>query len=291
MPELFPIETRSWDASYSVAQQDAATEALETGMVLFFPHLTFGLKEHERAFLSPATVRNSKNISHDPATGKVGGTDVAGMKLEELRALLARFAAASQHLLQQIVPSYRSGMLQGRTSLRPVETAGRQTSWRKDDTRLHVDSFPSMPMGGKRILRVFSNINADGKPRVWRIGGPFHEIARKYWPTLRTPSKGGNLLRYALRITKSLRTSYDDYMLQLHDRMKEDQDYQAHGNQRECAFPAGSTWIVYTDQVPHAAMSGIHLLEQTYYVPVSSLRHERSAPLHVLEVLAGRKLA
>jgi hypothetical protein len=291
MPELFPIASRTWDTSYSVAQQDAATEALEAGNVLFFPHLTFGLEEHERAFLSPDTVRNSKNISHDPASGKVGGTDVAGMKLEELRTLLARFAAASQHLLHQIVPSYRSGMRQGRTSLRPVETAGRQTSWRKDDTRLHVDSFPSMPMSGRRILRVFSNINADGKPRVWRIGGPFHEVADRFWQALRTPSNGTNLLRYAFRVTKSFRTPYDDYMLQLHDRMKEDQEYQTHGNQMRFDFPAGSTWIVFTDQVPHAAMSGIHLLEQTYYLPVSSLQEQQTAPLRVLESLARRKLA
>jgi hypothetical protein len=57
------------------------------------------------------------------------------------------------------------------------------------------------------------------------------------------------------------------------------------------SFPAGSTWMVYTDQVPHAALSGIHQLEQTFYVPVSSLRHEASAPLRVLEGLMGRPLA
>ena len=48
-------------------------------------------------------------------------------------------------------------------------------------------------------------------------------------------------------MTKTRRTSYDHYMLQLHDRMKEDPDFQARGEQLTHAFPAGSTWVVYTD--------------------------------------------
>jgi hypothetical protein len=96
---------------------------------------------------------------------------------------------------------------------------------------------------------------------------------------------------YLLRITKSMRSPYDHYMLQLHDRMKGDQEYQTAGDQVTHSFPAGSTWLAYTDQVPHAAMSGIHQLEQTFYVPVSSLRNETTAPLRVLEGLMGRRLA
>jgi hypothetical protein len=80
-------------------------------------------------------------------------------------------------------------------------------------------------------------------------------------------------------------------MLQLHDRMKGDEAYQKGCKQLTHGFPPGSTWICYTDQVPHAAMSGIHQLEQTFYVPVDCLRREKSAPLRVLESLAQRKLA
>ena len=73
--------------------------------------------------------------------------------------------------------------------------------------------------------------------------------------------------------------------------MKADQEYQSAGEQFTHSFPAGSTWMVYTDQVPHAALSGIHQLEQTFYIPVASLRNPASSPLRVLEGLAGRKLA
>ena len=148
-----------------------------------------------------------------------------------------------------------------------------------------------MPTRGKRILRVFSNVNPDGRPRVWRLGESFEAVARRFWPTLRRPSWAEHLLLYVLRVSRTLRTPYDSYMLQLHDRMKEDQDYQTHGQQVTEAFPPGSTWIVYTDQVPHAAMSGIHQLEQTFYVPNHCLRNPQAAPLQVLESLAGGKLA
>jgi hypothetical protein len=172
-----------------------------------------------------------------------------------------------------------------------VEIAGRVTSWRHDDTRLHVDAFPSMPMRGKRILRVFSNINPSGQPRTWKVGGAFADVARRFQPALRRPAWGSLRALHLLRVTKALRSPYDHYMLQLHDRMKADSEYQAQGDHLVQDFPAGSTWMVYTDQVPHAALAGIHQLEQTFYVPVTSLRNEASAPLRVLEGLMGRRLA
>ena len=59
------------------------------------------------------------------------------------------------------------------TSYRPFEVDQRKLSWRRDDTRLHVDAFPSNPIGEKRILRIFRNINPDGQPRHWRVGEDF----------------------------------------------------------------------------------------------------------------------
>ena len=70
-----------------------------------------------------------------------------------------RFSMAASTLVGQALPAYRDRIEMGRTSFRPVEIAGRASSWRKDDTRLHIDSFPATPVHGKRILRVFSNVN------------------------------------------------------------------------------------------------------------------------------------
>ena len=90
--------------------------------------------------------------------------------------------------------------------------------------------------------------------------------------------------------TKSRRTFYDHIMLSLQDRMKRDQRYQAEAEQVKVEFPAGSTWLAFTDQVSHATLRGQYQLEQTFLLDISRLHDQSTAPLHVLEKLAGRKL-
>jgi hypothetical protein len=288
---IFAIDLARWTDPVSRDVQDAAIGALESGRVLFLPKLRFEISAVEREFLTPAIVGKSKNVSYDPASGKIGGTTVAAMKVQDLRALMNRFAASTRDLVGALLPDYGAGIRQARTSLRPVEVSGRRQSWRKDDTRLHVDSFPSAPSKGKRILRVFSNINPDGRPRVWKVGEPFDVVARRFWATLRAPLWGERGLLAAVRVTKALRTRYDHYMLKLHDAMKCDPLYQAQFETATVPFPAGSTWICFTDQVSHAAVSGVHQMEQTFEIDVAYLRNPSTAPLRVLEGLAGRKLA
>ena len=72
--------------------------------------------------------------------------------------------------------------------------------------------------------------------------------------------------------------------------MKADIQYQAGANQTTYDFPAGSTWMTFTDQVSHAATSGQYLLEQTFYLPVASMMDKSKSPLQVLERLTGQKL-
>jgi hypothetical protein len=87
-----------------------------------------------------------------------------------LAALMQRYARQTRSLLAGLLPSYQAHLQQGKGSFRPVEIAGRVTSWRKDDTRLHVDSFPASPTQGRHILRVFTNIHPQDAPRVWKLG-------------------------------------------------------------------------------------------------------------------------
>jgi hypothetical protein len=79
-------------------------------------------------------------------------------------------------------------------------------------------------------------------------------------------------------------------MLGIHDAMKRATHYQHTVLYTDFDFPPGSTWIVYTDMVSHAALSGQHLFEQTFYLPVSAMADESKAPLRILESLAGRQL-
>ena len=99
-----------------------------------------------------------------------------------LKAMLHRFSEKAEPLIYNLLPPYASAIQLGRTSFRPVEIEGRSTSYRKDDTRLHVDAFPATPNQGRRILRVFTNINPDGKTRHWRVGEPFSMVASRFLP-------------------------------------------------------------------------------------------------------------
>jgi hypothetical protein len=93
-----------------------------------------------------------------------------------------------------------------------------------------------------------------------------------------------------LHITKSRRSEYDHLMLGLHDGAKADPEYQKTCPQQRIEFPPDCTWIVYTDQVMHAAMSGQHAFEQTFHLPPEALAHPQASPLKVLERIAGRAL-
>lgn len=287
--EILPIQ--SWyEVPHQTIQQQAIS-ALEQGKVIYLPDLAFELLPEENIFLDPNLCGKRKNICYDLMLHKLSGmhnalTDPAG-----LTALMKRYALASRQLLLNLCPSYTPHVVQARTSFRPVEIAGRiPKSYRKDDTRLHVDAFPSAPMQGRRILRVFSNVNLNGAPRVWRVGEPFSNVVDRFAPQIRKPFPGFSSILNTCGITKSYRTLYDHYMLNMHNNMKADLQYQQTVAQQEVRFAAGSTWLVYTDQVSHAAMSGQHVFEQTFNLPVSGMKTQSTAPLRVLEDFLNKEL-
>jgi hypothetical protein len=264
---------------------------LEDGVVAFLPSLAFEVQASERDLFSPAILSSSKNTSYDPATDRVGGTTLTGAALEQLRGVLRRFSDSTASLVDQLLPEYRGRIARKRASFRPADIAGRQTSWRQDDTRLHLDAFPTSPTRGDRILRVFSNVNPEGRPRTWRVGEDVAQVAVHFGDALSLPLPGVNALLAALRITKAARTPYDALMLQLHDRMKQDLEWQEQSPQERVELPAGSTWLTFTDQVSHAAMAGQYQFEQTFLVPVSAMLNDARSPLRTLERIKGRRLA
>src|SRR6185369_3831786 len=94
----------------------------------------------------------------------------------------------------------------------------------------------------------------------------------------------------ALHVTKGRRSEYDHLMLGLHDRAKADLAYQRRCSQRVVRFAPGTTWLCFSDQVMHAAVSGQYMLEQTIHMPVSALYDPTRSPLAVLERLTSRSL-
>jgi hypothetical protein len=262
---------------------------LEREGLIILPGATFALRPEERSLLDPTLGDGrAKNISLG-ADGRRGARAdaTAGARLE---ALLTRYRAWARTTLLDLAPRYAPFLETGRTSLRPRAVDGPAASPRKDDRRLHVDAFASQPTGGRRILRVFTNINPDGEARHWRVGEPFEDHARRWARGRRPPLPFEAKLLHALGITRSRRTPYDFLMLAIHDGAKLDPAYQSAAPARDVAFAAGVSWIVYTDSVVHAAMAGRHALEQTFYLPLEAMAAPDAAPARILERITGRTL-
>jgi hypothetical protein len=291
MSSLVELQNNEWIPPISTELKTYALTSLENGSILYLPNLAFQLLPHEEEFLSPNYVDPKvKNISFEPHSGVLRCAKCSSEKYQALKNMLQRFSDNAEQFIRKLFPSYTPALQLGRTSFRPVEISGRISSYRKDDTRLHVDAFPSSPNQGRRILRVFANINPYGQARHWRIGESFLNVAKKFLPQTSKQWPGtASLLKY-LKITKSMRTAYDHIMLQIHDRMKADLNYQKAVSQENIYFPSNTSWIVQTDEISHAAMSGQHLLEQTFYLPVNAMFNPERSPLRILEKLTGRVL-
>jgi hypothetical protein len=263
---------------------------LEADGIVVCPGRRFDLAAAEMDLLTANLSSGGvKNISLSQS-GTLSGAAAGVADAKRLQSMLERFAAWSRSLLDEIAPDYGPALERGRTSFRPRPVEETQLSPRKDDRRLHVDAFASQPTGGRRILRVFSNINPNGETRLWRVGEPFEAYAKRWLGVARKPAPGEAWLLERLGITKARRTDYDALMLALHDSAKLDLAFQRDAPRHDLAFSPGDAWIVFTDQVVHAAISGRHALEQTFYLPVAAMASPESAPLRILERLSGRRL-
>ncbi|GGP26063.1 hypothetical protein GCM10010971_18820 [Silvimonas amylolytica] len=271
--------------------RESLLAAVEAGQVLFFPQSGFTVADAEKRLLDPAIADpERKNISLDQANGKLHGVLGGADNENAVRGLISRYFQTADTLVRDLFPEYTGKLRTAPTSLRLHRVETRQTSWRKDDSRLHVDAFPSRPNYGERILRVFTNINPNSEPRVWRVGEPFGDMAKRMLPRVPRQWPGSAALMAALKITKSPRSAYDHIMLHLHDAMKADLEYQKDCPQETMPFPPGCIWVCFSDQTSHAVMSGQFMMEQTYFLPANGMADPARAPLATLEKITGRAL-
>lgn len=285
--QLVPLDLADWAGA---APHDDWIAALEAGKVLYFPRLRFELLPSEQKLLDPALLAAGvRNISLDGA-GTLKGVAGDAATQQAVAAMVGRFRSQARQLVDGLLPRYGSALRMAPTSFRPAQVETRVQSWRADDRRLHVDAFPSRPNYGERILRVFTNLNPQGAPRVWRVGEPFEAVAARFLPRVRPYSRLQAKLLRAFRVTKSFRSEYDHLMLQLHDAMKSDLDYQANADQETVPFPPGSVWVCFSDQTSHAVMSGQFMAEQTLHLPAASQYNPQASPLAILSRLTGRNL-
>ncbi|MCJ2047494.1 Kdo hydroxylase family protein [Methylobacterium sp. J-078] len=269
----------------------ALVDALEDGAVLMFPDLDFPLSAFEQRFVErPFADGKAKNVNIRGAASTLRGAAGTPEEQEALRQVLIRYRGFAEALVADHLPAYAGKVTFAGTSYRPFDVDRRKMSWRRDDTRLHVDAFPSNPIGEKRILRIFRNINPDGQPRHWRVGEDFSTMAEKFLPRLPGYSPLSARILAALKITKARRSEYDHLMLHLHDALKQDMIYQETAPQADVLFAPGQTWVTFSDLVMHGAMGGRYMLEQTAYLPVADQARPERSPQRLLAKALGRPL-
>ena len=285
--QIVEIDFIDWAEAHSRPEWTAAVEA---GKVLYFPRLGFAVQPEEQALLREDMLApKSRNVSLG-ADGVLKGAAGSAQDQQALAAMVGRFRQQALQLVDDLLPEYKGQLRVAPTSFRPKQVETRAQSVRADDQRMHVDAFPSRPSYGERLLRVFTNLNPHGVPRVWRVGEDFETIARRYLPQAKPYRLWQAKVLNAVHATKSLRSEYDHLMLQLHDLMKFDEAYQKNGTQVTVPFPPGSVWVCFSDQATHAVMSGQFMMEQTLYLPPGKEVDPQASPLAILTRLVGRPL-
>lgn len=287
------------------AQGTDYRDQLETGDILFFPVTPFSLPEESKQVLRNLSFAGSaihKNIAYRTAAGKITGIEGD----ESLRGqLLEIFRYYSRNVIQfvsDLLPAYAAQWKLDYASFRPIEEEGRNLPLNKRNDLIHTDAFPSRPTNGDLILRVFTNISP-AKTRVWITSDPFSVVAERYAQDAglegiaeRSSSAGGRLLDRSAKLLRGLglpvipRSAYDRFMLRFHDYLKHKADFQANCVKHRFEFPPGSTWLVFTDVVPHSVQSGQHALEQTFFISRRSLANPENAPVSILERICAKPL-
>lgn len=278
---------------------------LEEGQIVFFPGIPFELPAGDRDFLigvRQTSASYHKNISYRPREDRVHGLDHGSAEADRLRAIMRAYSRHVTAFAADFLRPYARGWRLDFASFRSLEERGRDLPLKSRNDLLHTDAFPTRPTNGNRILRVFTNLNPS-EPRVWLTGEPFDVIAPRLAahagladcaaksrsplrPLRRLPGRLGS----ALGLPLPDRSPYDSFMLGFHDYLKANRTFQESTARSRWEFPPNSTWIVFTDSVPHAVLSGRLALEHTYIISEGDLLLPEKSPRQVLEKLAGTPL-
>lgn len=264
-------------------------ERLELGELVHFPTCPFPRAEgDDLAFLLDQGLARGphKNIAFDPATGELTGhRHRSDQQQARLGWLLKSFAETATRWLAGELPAYAASWTRDRATLRPEEEATRPLRHTARNDLLHVDNFPTRPSCGRRLLRLFVNLNPR-EPRVWVTSEPFAQLLQRFARRHRIPSHSVDEwcapltgLQRLLHGDWSGRPLYDAFMLRLHHALKSDEDFQETAPKRFWHFPPGSAWLLFSDGIAHADLRGQYALEHSFFVPQSALRFPDESPL------------
>ena len=288
-----PEQARAWCAQ------------LEAGDILYFPQSPVPLTADDTSFLLGQQQADSslhKNIAYKPALDRISGVDTKTADpatVERLQRIMRGYSNSVVQFLTRFLAPYQAHWKLDYASFRPQEEQGRDLPLRRRNDLLHTDAFPTRPTHGARILRFFSNINPP-RTRDWVVSDPFVATVRQFAPREIAPHPGSALARLGKASARAVglgaaipslkRTPYDDFMMRFHNFLKENPRFQSDCPKYPFQFPPGSSWMVYTDTVPHAVLAGQYALEQTFLVRPEAMVRPEVSPLRILEEMAHARL-
>ncbi|MDX1562060.1 MAG: Kdo hydroxylase family protein [Gammaproteobacteria bacterium] len=288
----------------SQASSDEIEDTLEAGDVVFFSRSPVELPseadlEWLRTGLSGGL--KAKNISYHPESDSVPRFEADAETKERVETILRRHGQRVAEFWQRVLPDFMPGATIGTTSFRPVEERGRDLKPRSSNELVHIDAGAYGATNGARILRFFVNVHPE-RDRVWGTKGSFADLMQRHAP-LWDAAKGGKsrvpvtkgpldhaysgLISAASRIYPLFRvidsSPYDRSMRRIHNYMKEAPAFRDdRSDYREIRFPPLSAWMVFTDGISHAALTGQYAFVTTALIPLENCRHYEQTPFGIL---------
>jgi hypothetical protein len=279
---------------------------LEAGDILFFPETPIAIPSSDLEFLighQEVGGAYHKNIAYRPLEDRITGFDAQDPKIaDRLRGIMRRYSDDVIDFLRGFLAPYQARWRVDYASYRPEEEDGRDLSLRKRNDLLHTDAFPTRPTHGDRILRFFNNINPQ-RTRNWITTETFDVLVEKMRAGKlnggsSVPLPSSMQMSGAKRALAGIglgalapslkRSPYDEFMMRFHNYLKENSSFQQNCPKQHWEFPPGSSWMVYTDMVSHAVLSGQFALEQTLIISRQVMVTPEMSPYGVLSKFATR---
>ena len=274
---------------------------MERGEIVFFPACPLELpaeRDLDRLRRELPRLLRAKNVSYHPESGRLRGVKGRGGLREAVLDVLTAHGATVRTFLRECLPALTEGWTVGTTSFRPIQERDRGLASHASNELIHFDAGAYGATEGDRILRFFVNVNPE-QERVWSTKGTFPEVFARYGAEAGVAG-GGGLERSVLdrlrgRLLRGIAKAgvreavladsspYDRRMRRFHNYMKDTPSFQERDETyREIRFPPFSAWMVLTDMVSHASVSGQHALVDTFILRLTACRHPDLAPINIL---------
>jgi hypothetical protein len=280
------------------------SDELERGRIVAFTQCPIELPGPEDlSFLREEMpkVLKLKNISYHPESERIVGIKGDKAVIDRTNGILKEHSRRVQEFLGKAIPALASGWMIGTSSFRPMQERGRELSAHASNELVHVDAGAYGATHGDRILRFFVNVNPV-EDRVWITKGAFPDLFTRYGERAGVARRGGdgyleegvldrmrtatvNAISAVVPPAKLLDSSpYDRAMRRFHNFMKDTPEFQsAQEGHQEFRMKPFWAWMVFTDMVSHAVISGQHALVDTFVVPLGNCRLKEMAPINVLK--------